>query len=204
MVGGHALDALLAEARVDRVVSFGRRELERTHAKLEQRRVDFASFDAGDAPSPDVAVCTLGTTIKKAGSQEAFRAVDHDAVLAFARAAKQAGASRFVVVTALGADARSSVFYNRVKGEVERDLEGLGFDALAILQPSLLLGDRQERRFGEHLAIVASRALAPILRPFGARPIEAELVGRAAARLALDAAPGVVRHPSGELHALGA
>lgn len=204
LVGGHALEALLAEPGFERVVSFGRRELERSHPKLEQRRVDFAAFDAREAPAPDVAVCTLGTTIKKAGSQEAFRAVDHDAVLAFARAAKERGARVFVVVTALGADARSSVFYNRVKGEVERALEELGFESLAILQPSLLLGDRQERRSGEHVAIVASRLLAPLLRPLRARPIEASVVGRAAARLALEARPGAQRIHSGELHALGA
>jgi uncharacterized protein YbjT (DUF2867 family) len=203
LVGGHALDALLDDPGFERVVSFGRRELERTHPKLDQRRVDFAGFDAGDAAAPEVAVCALGTTIKKAGSKEAFRAVDHDAVLAFARAAKERGAGAFVVVTALGADARSSVFYNRVKGEVESTLEELGFESLTVLQPSLLLGDRQESRTGEHIAIVASRLLAPLLRPLRSRPIEALTVGRAAARLAIEARPGTQRIHSGDLHALG-
>jgi uncharacterized protein YbjT (DUF2867 family) len=204
LVGGHALEALLGDERIERVVSFGRRELEKSHAKLEQRRIDFAAFDAGDAPAPSVAVCALGTTIKKAGSQGAFRAIDHDAVLAFARAAKERGASAFVVVTALGADPSASVFYNRVKGEVEAALAELGFESLVILQPSLLLGDRQESRTGEHIAIVASRLLAPLLEPLRSRPIEARVVGRAAARLALEARPGTQRIHSGDLHALGA
>lgn len=104
-------------------------------------------------PSIDAACCALGTTIKTAGSQAAFRAVDLDAVLAFARAARAAGARRFGVVSALGADARSTVFYNRVKGEMEQAIADLGFDVLVIARPSLLMGDRaalgQPARLGE-------------------------------------------------------
>lgn len=203
LVGGHLLDALLEDPRYREVLSLGRRPLPKQHPKLVQRTVDFARLADEPLPPLDEAFCCLGTTIKKAGGQEAFRAVDHDAVLAFARAAKQAGARRFLVVTALGADARSRVFYNRVKGEVQEALKGLGFESLVILQPSLLLGDRQESRPGEHAAIVASRVLAPLLRPFASRPIEARTVARAMAALAREESPGVRVVHSGELQKLG-
>jgi uncharacterized protein YbjT (DUF2867 family) len=165
--------------------------------------VDIARLEEESLPAAEDAFCCLGTTIKKAGSQEAFRAVDHDAVLAFARAAKRAGVRRFLVVTALGADARSSVFYNRVKGEAEQALQALGFESLVILRPSLLLGDRAESRPGERAAIVASRVLGPLLRPFGSRPIEARTVARAMTALAQAAPQGVRVALSGELQELG-
>ncbi|QRN95133.1 oxidoreductase [Archangium violaceum] len=203
LVGGSLLDTLLDSPRYREVLSLGRRPLSRQHPKLVQRTVDFARLAEEPLPPVDDAFCCLGTTIKKAGSQEAFRAVDHDAVLAFARAAKQAGARRFLVVTALGANPRSRVFYNRVKGEVEEALKGLGFESLVILQPSLLLGERAESRPGERAAIVASRVLAPLLRPLGSRPIEARTVARAMLALALDAPQGVRLAPSGELQELG-
>lgn len=120
---------------------------------------DFAALPA--LPPALVAVSALGTTIRAAGSQAAFRAVDHDAVLAFARSAQAAGVRHFIVITAVGADAASGVFYSRVKGEVERDLAALGFDRLDILQPGLILGPRAERRPVEALF----QALAPLLGP---------------------------------------
>jgi uncharacterized protein YbjT (DUF2867 family) len=203
LVGGFLLDGLLEAPRYRQVISLGRRALPKEHPKLVQRSVDFARLDDESLPSAEDAFCCLGTTLKKAGSQEAFRAVDHDAVLAFARAAKRAGVRRFLVVTALGADARSRVFYNRVKGEVEQALQALGFESLVILRPSLLLGDRAESRPGEHVAIVASRVLAPLLRPFGGRPIEARTVARAMTALALAAPQGVRVALSGELQELG-
>jgi uncharacterized protein YbjT (DUF2867 family) len=120
---------------------------------------DFAALPA--LPPATIAISALGTTIRAAGSQAAFRAVDYDAVLAFARAAKAAGAQHFIVVTAVGADASSSVFYSRVKGEVERDLTALSFARLDILQPGLILGPRAERRPVEAFF----QWLAPMLNP---------------------------------------
>lgn len=128
-------------------------------------------------PPLDTACCALGTTIAVAGSQAAFRAVDHDAAIAFARAAKAAGATRFGVVSALGADAGSRVFYNRVKGEMEAAVRALGFATLVIARPSLLAGDRaalgQPSRLGERLAL---RLTAPVraLLPARVRPIAAD------------------------------
>lgn len=203
LVGGHALDALLEDARWGAVVSFGRRTIDREHPRLTQRAVDFAAMEVSGAPRPDAALCCLGTTIKKAGSEAAFRAVDHDAVVAFARAAKGAGSEVFAVVTAHGADAGSMIFYNRVKGEVERDLRGLGFASLAILHPSLLLGDRAESRPAERVMISLSRLAAPLLKPFAARPVEARAVGRALVRVAAEPPSGVRVYPNDEIIRLG-
>jgi uncharacterized protein YbjT (DUF2867 family) len=203
LVGGSLLDTLLADPRYREVHSFGRRALPRQHPKLVQHTVDFARLGGEALPAAQDAFCCLGTTIKKAGGQEAFRAVDHDAVLAFARAARAAGVQRFLVVTALGANARSRIFYNRVKGQVEEALASLSFESLVILQPSLLLGERLERRAGERAAVAVSRALEPLLRPLSSRPIEARTVARAMVALAREAQLGVRVVPSGELQALG-
>ncbi|WP_224361635.1 oxidoreductase [Hyalangium versicolor] len=203
LVGGFLLEALLESPLYREVSSLGRRALPQQHPKLRQLTVDFARLDAEPLPVAEDAFCCLGTTIKKAGSQEAFRAVDHDAVLSFARAARKAGARRFLLVSALGADSSSRIFYNRVKGEAEKDLETVGFESLIHLRPSLLLGERTESRTGERAAIVLTKALGPLLRPFSGRPIEARTVARAMLALARDASSGVRVVPSGELHGLG-
>lgn len=166
--------------------------------------VDFAALPA--LPAAQDAFCAVGTTIAQAGSQAAFRAVDHDAVLAFARAARAAGVQRFALVSALGADPRSRNFYSRVKGEVETALAGLGFVSLVIARPSLLAGDRaalgQPPRRAEHLA-------QRLARPFGAlipaawRPIEADVVARALRRGLEQATPGVTVLDSAALQRLG-
>lgn len=156
-------------------------------------------------PPLDWAVCCLGTTIKAAGSQVAFRAVDFDAVLAFARATKVAGASRLAVVSAMGAQARSSVFYNRVKGEMEQALIALDLPRLVIVQPALLLGERaslgQASRPGEALAQRWMPRFAGLL-PRSLRPIRADSVALAMiTALAVDG-PAVSRLASDQLQAL--
>lgn len=203
LVGSRLLPLLLADSGLGAVVSLGRRPVEASHAKLTQRTVDFAALDTAGLPAPDVAFCALGTTIGKAGSAEAFRAVDHGAVLAFARSALAAGARHFAVVTAHGADAKSMVLYNRVKAEAEAGLRSLGFPSLSIARPSLLLGDRAESRPGERVAIVASRLLGGLLRPFEARPIEAGVVARALVAIAHDPPAGAAVYSSGRLQTLG-
>ena len=202
MIGERLVDALLEDDAFTRVVTVGRRPLGRSHPKLSQVTADFAALDAAAIPEATDAFCALGTTIKRAGSEAAFRAVDHDAVLAFARAVRSRGARRFYVVTALGADARSWSFYNRTKGEVEDDLRAVGFESLAIVRPSLLLGERAESRPGERVAIALSSALAPLLRPFASRPIEGRTVALALRGIAHDPPAGARVYESGELHAL--
>ncbi len=204
LVGAHLVDLLLEDALFERVATLGRRPLDRANPKLSQHTVDFAALDAAALPPVTDAFCALGTTIKKAGSKEAFRAVDHDAVLAFAKAAKSRGATRFYVVTALGADARSWVFYNRVKGEVEAALGAMGFASLAVARPSLLTGDRAEHRAGERVAQAVTDALAPIIKRFDARPIHGRDVALALRNIAHDPPGGTRVYLSVELHALAA
>jgi uncharacterized protein YbjT (DUF2867 family) len=121
-------------------------------------------------------------------------------VLAFAKAAKERGARGFVLVSAVGADAKSMVFYNRVKGEVESALRAMEWGSLVIAQPSLLLGDRAESRPGERFAIVISRAMGPLLKPFNGRPIEAKDVAKAVISAAKELPSGVTVLSSGQMH----
>jgi uncharacterized protein YbjT (DUF2867 family) len=180
LVGRQILLGLLADDSVEAVHTLGRRELPQRHLKLTQHRVDFKALPA--LPRVGEAFVALGSTIKAAGSQEAFRAVDLDAVVAVAKAAKAAGATRLGVVSAMGANPQSKVFYNRVKGEMEQALSALGFDTLVIARPALLVGDReavgQPTRRGEELGLKVSRWLGPLI-PDNYRPIKAESVARA-------------------------
>src|SRR4029453_19642239 len=131
-------------------------------AKLRIHQVDFARLPA-EFPRVDDVFIALGTTIKIAGSEEAFRQVDFDFVVNTARAARAAGATRLAVVSALGADAKSRIFYNRVKGEMQAAIAQLGYESVVIVQPSLLLGDRaalgQPARSGE---VWAARLIGPL------------------------------------------
>jgi uncharacterized protein YbjT (DUF2867 family) len=157
-------------------------------------------------PAVDDVYIALGTTIKVAGSQAAFRAVDFDAVVNTARAARAAGASRLAIVSALGADAKSAVFYNRVKGEMQATVSQLGYESVVFAQPSLLVGDRaalgQPTRPGE---VWATRLLRPFmgLVPASVRPIEAHTVAQALLHATLEAAPGVRVLSSAQMQELG-
>ncbi|NML44909.1 nucleoside-diphosphate sugar epimerase [Ramlibacter sp. G-1-2-2] len=183
LVGRELLHGLLADGTVAGVQAIGRRPLPQRHAKLSFRQVDFGAIPA--LPPLDEVYIALGTTIKTAGSQEAFRAVDFDASLAVARAARAAGARHAGVVSAMGADARSALFYNRVKGELEEALAGLGFDGLVIARPSFLAGNREQlgqpERGGEKLALRVSHWLRPLI-PANYRSIEAAKVARSLLR----------------------
>lgn len=207
LVGGHLLRLLLDAPEYDRVVSVGRRRLPLDHPKLQQEIVDFTALEKnGTDLRCDDAFCCLGTTIKQAGSRENFRAVDHAAVLAFAWAARRNGARRFFVVSALGADSRSRVFYNRVKGETEEALQVLGFRTLAIFRPALLLGARPQPRFGERVGAMLFWAAEPMLlgslRKY--RAIRAEVVARAMLRSSYgEGARGLLVYPSDEIQDLG-
>jgi uncharacterized protein YbjT (DUF2867 family) len=164
LIGQRALDALLEAPDVSRVLAVSRRPLGREHSRLANRIVKFESIEAQlKGISCDAALCCLGTTLRRAGSKEAFRAVDVDVVLAFARTAKAANARRFVVVSSIGANPASGNFYLRTKGEMEEELEGFGFESLDILQPSLLLGWRAEMRPLELLAMGVMPLVNPLL-----------------------------------------
>lgn len=169
--------------------------------KLRSHVVDFARLD-GRVPAVDDVFIALGTTIAVAGSEAAFRAVDFDAVVSTARAARAAGASRLALVSALGADASSRVFYNRVKGETEAAVRELGYASVTIARPSLLLGDRealgQPKRRMEALAMRFSRPLA-MLTPRAMRPIAAADVAAALVAVAARGEPGVRILSSGHM-----
>lgn len=181
LVGRALLAQLLAESHT-RVHALLRRDVPDLPAapQLSRHLIDFAK--PGALPQASELYIALGTTIKVAGSEAAFRAVDFDAVVNVARAARAAGVKRVAVVSALGADAASRVFYNRVKGDMEAQLAALGFERLVIARPSLLAGQRsalgQAPRLGEQLALTL---LAPIgrLLPARVRPIAAAVVARA-------------------------
>ncbi|MES2957532.1 MAG: NAD(P)H-binding protein [Pseudomonadota bacterium] len=180
LVGREILEGLLADRTVVAVQSLGRRVPTIQHPKLTARVVDFAALPAL-APAAEVYLA-LGTTIKLAGSQAAFRAVDYDANLAVATAALAAGATRAGLVSAMGADANSKVFYSRVKGDLESALAQLPFEGLVIARPSLLVGNReatgQPTRRGEEWGSALGKTLG-FLIPANYRPIEAAAVARA-------------------------
>lgn len=152
-----------------------------TTEKVREQVVDFAKLKPEDVPRADDLYCAIGTTMKKAGSREAFRVVDHDIPLEVAKLATLRGAKRMALVSSVGADARSSNFYLRTKGELEEELGRLSFEALHIMRPSLLLGERNEKRTGEAIASVAMRGVGSLFA-FGLRryrPIEGDVVARA-------------------------
>lgn len=209
LIGGEVLDLLLDDAAWQgRLVVPARRAPSRPDPRMRLRlgamddsdslprlREELAALFDGEAP--DVFVSCLGTTIKTAGSREAFIAVDRELVLRLAGVARELGARRAILVSSVGASRQSGNFYLRVKGEVEDELERSGFDRLDILRPGLLLGDRQERRSGE----AAARALAPWVNPLMVgrklrryRAIEAEAVAQAIVRLSAETAPGIHVH----------
>lgn len=197
LTGEHLLDRLLNEPTVARVLAPTRRVLAK-HPHLENPLGELADLLPQLSGTIDLAFCCLGSTIKQAGSQEAFRAIDYDLVLAFARRARELGARHLLVISALGADAHSSVFYNRVKGEMEAALQAQDWPQLTIVRPSLLLGERREFRLGERL-------MAPLARwiPGKYRGIEACTLARALWRLALEEQDGVRIVESDQLRRLG-
>jgi uncharacterized protein YbjT (DUF2867 family) len=203
LVGGHMLRALLADPTVSEVHALSRRALNVSHAKLRVHLVDFKRLPT--LPQADEVYLALGTTIKVAGSQSAFRAVDLDANLAVAKAAVAVGAQRVGLVSAAGANAKSSVFYSRVKGELEDTLRQMELAALVIAQPSFLLDSReglqQAPRIGEKIAIPIMRLLSPIL-PGPYRAVRARAVARSLLKT-VPTAQGVIVLASDALAKMG-
>lgn len=202
LIGMQLLHQLIQDPSYDTIVSVGRRKLALKHQKLVQVEGDFKeikkwnleeklrSEDIGGVYFPLIdafrtksvemhAFCSLGTTIKAAGSKEKFYQVDHDYVIHFAKWVKELGASRFMYVSAMGADPQSSVFYNKVKGEVEEDLKIFPFEYLGLFEPSLLLGNRNEFRLGEEVAKIITKPLVWLKLAKKYRPIHDYQVAKA-------------------------
>lgn len=205
LVGGHGLDLLLADQAYDRVIVPVRKALPRQHARLQQHIIDFDQLHE-HAPlfSASAIFCCLGTTIQKAGSRAAFRQVDFEYPVAAAKLAARNGAGQFLLVTAVGANSNSAIFYNRVKGEAEEAIRSLPFRAVHIFRPSLLLGSRAEFRLGEKIAqpvmAAASLLLLGPLRKY--RPIAAAAVAAAMVKVAAMNLAGVHIYESDRIQAL--
>lgn len=199
LIGNHCLHLLLQDESYEKVIAFVRSPMTLSHPKLEQCQVDYEQMERHTAPARvhDV-FCCLGTTIKKAGSQAAFRRVDFEYPLQIAQLALREGAQQFLLVSSLGAHPASPVFYSRVKGEVEAALTKLPFRALHIFRPSLLLGERPEFRLGEKIGEYAYKATSFLwqgpLRKY--RPITAQTVAAAMVHLAKQDQSGIHIHES--------
>ncbi|TQR97493.1 NAD(P)H-binding protein [Paenibacillus ottowii] len=208
LVGGYVVRELLVQKEYTRVMVVGRLPLDIKHPKLEQALIDWEqpqnstfAFEGVD----DV-FCCLGTTMKKAGSKEQFRQVDLDYPVLAARLAKEAGAVQMLAISAMGADPDSRVFYNRTKGEAEEALAEIELSALHMFRPSLILGARPERRFGEAVATVVMKALDSLMtgRLASYRAIPASFIARAMVRIALAQASGVHIYPNDIIRVIGA
>ena len=203
LAGGTGLigQAFLARAQSTKlhITAVGRRP---TGVASQDMVADFADLPA--MPSARVAVCTLGTTIRAAGSQDAFRAIDFNAVIAFATAAKAAGVEHFLTVTAVGSNSNSSVFYSRVKGEVEHELSSMHFKRLDIVQPGLLLGNRTEKRPVETLLKWMAPGTDLLMQgPWRKyRSIAAHTVAESLLALTTHPAPGLYIHQHDDIMAL--
>jgi uncharacterized protein YbjT (DUF2867 family) len=199
LVGSFVLEELLRDSRYATVVALTRRPLAVRHTKLQNIITDFDRLDeqAGQLKADDV-YCCLGTTIRKAGSRQAFCTVDHHYPLRLARLTLSQGATCFLLVSALGANPASRIFYNRVKGQAEEDLKKVGFTTLHIFRPSLLLGPRQEPRPGEDAAKWVYKIFGALI-PRRYKAIHARAVAKAMLHHAHAGQPGVFIHESDEM-----
>lgn len=191
LVGSNLLKRLVADDRFTRVVSFGRRATGLTAPKLTEQVVDFEKPDGWAAEvKGDVAFSCLGTTIGAAGSQEKQRRVDYDYQLDFAKNAAKNGVPTYALCSASSANPKSSMFYSRIKGELDRDVQALGFQRVRIMRPSLLVGDREKARFGEKVGSVMLGAFNTVGLFRKYREIHGDVVAHAMVNAAFDPAPG--------------
>ena len=164
MIGNYLVNLLLEDAFYDVIVTLTRRPLAIDSPKVEQRLVDFDELNAADLSGATHLFCCLGTTMKTAGSREAFRRVDYEYCERFARLGREAGATRLMLVSSGGADPKASSFYLRTKGQTEEAVSGLGFEALHIFRPSVLMGQRNEQRTAERFLAGAFRGFEFLMK----------------------------------------
>jgi uncharacterized protein YbjT (DUF2867 family) len=191
LVGSRLLSQLLADERFGKVIAFGRKTTGQSHPKLEEQVVD---FDAPESWSSlvkgDVAFSALGTTRKQAGSLAGQKKVDYDYQLEFAKAARQNGVATYALVSAASANPKSRIFYARIKGELDHDVQQLGFERIRIMRPSLLGGGRQQARSGEKFSSVVLGAINALGIARKYREIPGEVVAKAMIQAALDPEKG--------------
>lgn len=164
LVGSHLLTLLLNDPYYAEVIIPVRRKTGINNPKLTEIIIDFDKLDSyKDLLKADDIFCCLGTTIKKAGSQEAFRKVDFNYPLELANVTLKNGARQFLIITSIGANEKSKVFYTRVKGEIENELTKLNFKSISIFRPSMILGERKEKRFNEKAVKILFKIISPLL-----------------------------------------
>lgn len=188
LIGSQLLELLLKSPEYGKVITFVKRDSGIHHPKLKQHIIDFDRPESyKDLVVGDDFYCTIGTTIKKAGSQDAFKKVDFEYPKQFASVALQNGVEQFLIVSSIGADVKSGNFYLKTKGEIQNFLEDCHFKSVAVLQPSLLLGNRKEFRLGEKIGAFFMSAFSFIflgnLKKY--KPIQSETVAKAMLVLAL-------------------
>jgi uncharacterized protein YbjT (DUF2867 family) len=187
LIGSHLLELLLNSKDYEKVITFVKRDTGLQHPKLTQYIIDFDKPESyKEFITGDDFFCTIGTTIKKAGSKEAFRKVDFEYPRQFASFAIQNKVKQFLIISSLGADANSGNFYLKTKGEIEAFLRDSNFESVSVLQPSLLLGNRTEFRLGEKIGAFFMKAFSFIflgkLKKY--KPIESNTVAKALLKVA--------------------
>jgi uncharacterized protein YbjT (DUF2867 family) len=204
LVGRNCLQRLLASDDYERVCILVRRSVGMSHDKLEELLIDFDALESLSIGAVDDVFITLGTTIKAAGSEQAFYKVDHDYVVAAAKLGKRAGAKRLAIVSSIGVGGAAANFYLRVKGDTERDVQTLGYECVEIFRPGLLVGSRDEKRTAEEFGIKATKLVSGLfigpLRQY--RPIEATDVAAAMVAAMSKGEPGVHVRTFEDMHHL--
>ncbi len=202
LVGGELLNCLLKGNEYSKVIIFVRKSLDLKHPKLEERVIEFEDLSRHkDCFEVNDVFCCLGTTIKKAKSQEAFKKVDVEYPLEIARLSKEMRAEKFLIISSMGANPKSSVFYSRMKGFLEQKLKEISIKSLHIFRPSLLLGDRNEFRFGESVSSFLTKAISFVfvgtLKKY--KPIEAKTVANGMYKAAQGKSDGIYTYLSNEI-----
>jgi uncharacterized protein YbjT (DUF2867 family) len=198
LIGQQLLQLLIESPLYEKVIAITRQDLP-THPKLVQVKIEFGQITENTALiKADDVFCCLGTTMAKAGSKEKFRQVDFYYPYLLAKTTKTLGAHQYLIITALGANKSSSIFYNEVKGEVEEAVSAVGFDTVHILRPSLLVGHSLEKRSGEDAANVFYRIFG-FLIPQKYKAISSLKVAKAMLHFAAQNKKGTFIHESGEL-----
>jgi uncharacterized protein YbjT (DUF2867 family) len=204
LVGGAFLKLILNDPSAGKILVLARRKIPviADAPNVQQEIIDFNNLDKyKHLLSARTMVCALGTTIKKAGSKQGFRQVDYQLPLDIAGYATQNGCEKLILISAIGADPNSSVFYNKVKGELERDIQKLSFKAAHIIRPSLLMGDREEFRFGEEIGKILIRPMG-FLIPDKYKPVHVDVIARKIKTLLKDDTPGTHIFEGRQIHRL--
>lgn len=203
LVGKELVNKLVESEEYSMVHLVVRNPSGKDHPKIIEHVIDFEKLYEFDPKCHiDDFFCTLGTTMKKAGSKESFRKVDFDYVIYFAKVAKKLGSGCFCIVSAMGANPKSSIFYNRIKGEMERALKNLMLKKLIIIRPSLITGDRKEKRLGESFAVIVMKVFNPII-PAKYRSVPATKIANAMYRMALTEGEDTYVIESDQVHTIG-